>query len=286
MRLTKAEKQKIIAGLIKTPVGRQEIASSLVEPLRKYRDYESVGRRAFMIDQLADGALPCYDKDPELKAFTVGEEGQDPIEIVKGDRVFVPLREIATNPTIPMTQIKARKYDVENRVQVKSKSELFREEDEMIFSLFSAVANKEDAVNTPVVVAEADMTIDHFSEAMGQIESHGNVRCANIFMNPRHMKTMRKIGKDYFEPATTSELLKTGQMGDIFGAVVHTSAVIPKDEIYFTSEAEYFGIFVEAIELTVIPADVPAERKIGWSVFEQVGALINSSQVISLIKVG
>ena len=283
MRISKAEKRKMIAKLMKTPDGRAEIAASLEEPLKEFRDYETVGRRAFMVDQLPDGALPYYDKDPNFTAYTVGEEGTDVTEVIKGDRVFVPLREIATNPMIPLTQIKARKYDVESRVQTKAKSEMFKEEDEMIFGLFEKIVTDNNAINTPISVVTANATIDHFSDAIGQIEEHGNVRCANIFMNAGNMKIIRKLGKDYFEPATTSELLKTGQMGSLFNATIHTTPIVGKGRIFFTAEPEYFGVFVESIELTVLPADDTKNRQVGWSIFEQVGALVHNSKGITAI---
>lgn len=271
---------------MKTPEGRSEIAASLEEPLREFRDYETVGRRAFMVDQLPDGALPYYDKDPDLKAYVVGEEGTDVTEVIKGDRVFVPLREIATNPMIPLTQIKARKYDVETRVQTKAKSEMFKEEDTMVFNIFEKISQSAGATNTPLAVAAATATIDDFSDAIGQIEEHGNVRCANIFMNASNMKIIRRIGKEYFEPATTSELLKTGQMGSIFNSTIHTSPLVAKNRIYFTAEPEYFGVFVESIELTVLPADDSKNRQVGWSIFEQVGALVHNANGISVINLG
>jgi hypothetical protein len=284
--MSKAEKRKIIAKLMKTPEGRSEIAANLQEPLREFRDYETVGRRAFMVDQLPDGALPYYDKDPKLKAYTVGEEGTDITEVIKGDRVFVPLREIATNPMIPLTQIKARKYDVESRVQTKAKSEMFKEEDEMIFNMFEHITSDADAINVPIAVTSAAATIDHFSDAIGQIEEHGNVRCANIFMNAANMKIIRRLGKDYFEPATTSELLKTGQMGSLYNATIHTSPLVSKNRVYFTAEAEFFGVFVESIELTVLPADDNKNRQVGWSIFEQVGALVHNNKGISVLHIG
>jgi len=40
-----------------------------IQPLRTRRDYTSVGRKTFLVEQLPDGALPIYDKDPEVTAY-------------------------------------------------------------------------------------------------------------------------------------------------------------------------------------------------------------------------
>jgi len=282
--ITAAEKRKIVAGLLKTPEGRASLAAALQEPLRTFRDYEAVGRRAFMVDPLGDGQLPYYDKDPKLTAYVVGEEGEDLMDVVKGDRIFVPLFEIAGNPQIPLTQVKMRKYDVEARVKQSAKNEIFRVEDQKIFKMFTTIANDANHVHSPVTATAADATIDDFSEAMALVEKQNGLRCANIFMNPGNMKIVRRLGKDYFEPSTTAELLRTGRMGNIFGATVNVSPEIAADEIYFTSEEDTFGVFVQSQELTVMPADRPEERKLGWSVFQQIGVSIHNPYGLSMLK--
>ena len=85
-----------------------KLAASMTQPLRLRRDYTSVGRKTFLVEQLPDGALPIYDKDPDVTAFVVGEEGENILAITKPRRVIFPLFEIASNPEIPLTQIKER----------------------------------------------------------------------------------------------------------------------------------------------------------------------------------
>ena len=49
----------------------------MTQPLRLRRDYMAVGRKTFLVEQLPDGALPIYDKDPDVTAYVVGEEGEN-----------------------------------------------------------------------------------------------------------------------------------------------------------------------------------------------------------------
>src|SRR6478735_6688754 len=97
-------KQQIISEYIKTAAGRAKLAASMIQPLRLRRDYTAVGRKTFLVEQLPDGALPIYDKDPEVTAFVVGEEGSNILAIQKPRRVIFPLFEIASNPEIPLTR--------------------------------------------------------------------------------------------------------------------------------------------------------------------------------------
>ena len=101
-------KQQLIGDYIKTASGRAKLAASMIQPLRLRRDYTSVARKAFLVEQLPDGALPIYDKDPNVTAFVVGEEGENILAITKPRRVIFPLFEIASNPEIPLTQVKER----------------------------------------------------------------------------------------------------------------------------------------------------------------------------------
>lgn len=100
-----AVKLKMIERYIGTPAGRQKLAASMTQPIRLRRDYEAVGRKFILVEQLPDGALALYDKDPDVAAYVIGEEGENVVQVVKPRRFNVPLFEIATNPQIPLTQI-------------------------------------------------------------------------------------------------------------------------------------------------------------------------------------
>lgn len=105
MAIDNAVKQRLIGEYIKTAAGRTKLAASMTQPLRTRRDYAAVGRKTFLVEQLPDGALPIYDKDPDVTAYVVGEEGQNILAVTKPRRVIFPLFEIASNPEIPLTQI-------------------------------------------------------------------------------------------------------------------------------------------------------------------------------------
>lgn len=281
-----AQKRKLIASHMKTAAGRQTIAASMDRPLREFRDYTSVGRRALSVDPLADGALPYYDKDIATPAYIVGEEGEDVMIVAKGERVFVPQFEIATLVQIPLTQIKQRRYDLQDRVRTKTRAEILRKEDGKIFKLLSTIQGSSKVINAPVVVNKIDISIETFSEAMSLIESHGDIRVANIFMNAKWNTVLRKINKDhYIDFETSKTLLAVGRIANLYGADIHTSSEVPIDEIFFTGEPEFTGILVESQPLTVLSADNPQERAVGFSVFEQIGLLIHNPKAVASIKI-
>lgn len=60
-------KQKILDEYMQSSAGRQKLAASMAAPLRTRRDYTSVGRKIFMVEQLGFHCDKCgfmyEDKD-------------------------------------------------------------------------------------------------------------------------------------------------------------------------------------------------------------------------------
>lgn len=271
MSVTNAVKEKVIGELIKTPAGRQKLAASMTQPLRLRRDYAAVGRKTFLVEQLPDGALPIYDKDPDVTAYIVGEEGQNILAVTKSRRVIFPLFEIASNPEIPLTQIKERRFDLIERSQDLARAQIQAAEDERVFAILDAVANAGfDSLPgqlNPDIPVIAPISGAVLTDAFASIERH-DLRVARVYMNARDYADVRKFGRDILDIETQATLLKTGLMATLYGAQIVTSRLVPQGTVYVCCEPEFFGRIPVRTELTVISADNPRARTIGFSVFE------------------
>jgi HK97 family phage major capsid protein len=272
--VSNAVKQRIISEYIKTPQGRAKLAASMTQPLRTRRDYTSVGRKTFLVEQLPDGALPIYDKDPDVTAYVVGEEGQNILAVTKPRRVIFPLFEIASNPEIPLTQIKERRFDLIERAQDLARAQIQAAEDERVFAVLDSIAaNGFDSIaggtnaDIPVV---APITGAVLADAFSLVERH-DLRVARIFMNARDYADLRKFGRDILDIESQAALLKTGLMGTLWGAQIIVSRLVPVGTVYVCCEPEMFGRIPVRTELTVLSADDPKARTIGFSVFENLG---------------
>jgi hypothetical protein len=278
-------KQQIISDYIKTAGGRAKLAASMTQPLRLRRDYTSVGRKAFLVEQLPDGALPIYDKDANVTAYVVGEEGQNILAIQKPRRVIFPLFEIASNPEIPLTQIKERRFDLIERAQDLAKAEIQAEEDTRVFDVLDAVAaggfDNIGATN-PDIHAAAPLTPADLADAFASIERN-DLRVARIFANALDYSDIRKWGRDVLDIESQATLLKTGLMATVWGAQIIVSRRVPAGFIYVCAEPEFFGRIPVRTELTVLSADDPRNRTIGFSVFENLG--IGCHNPLALCKV-
>lgn len=276
-------KQKIISELIKTAAGRQRLASSMVQPLRRRRDYTSVARKAYLVEQLPDGALPIYDRDPDVTAYVVGEEGEGILAIAKSQRVMFPLFEIASNPEIPLTQVKERRFDLIERAQDLAKVEIQAQEDTKSFAVMNAVAQAANAPNQ-VIELVAPITPATLADAFADVEKW-DLRVARIFMNARDYTDIRKFGRDILDIESQATLLKTGLMAYLWGAQIIVSRIVPQGTVYICAEPEFFGRMPVRTELTVLSADTPKMRLIGFSVFENLGMGIHNPLALQTLSI-
>jgi len=267
-------KQQIISQYIKTSAGRAKLAASMIQPLRLRRDYTAVGRKTFLVEQLPDGALPIYDKDPEVTAFVVGEEGENIVAIQKSRRVIFSLFEVASNPEIPLTQIKERRFDLIERSQDLGKAQIQAAEDERSFAVLDSIAvsgfDTLAGQTNPDVNVVAPISPGVLADAFAEVERH-DLRVARIYMNAVDYADVRKFGRDILDIEAQATLLKTGLQATLWGAQIITSRLVPAGFVYVCAEAENFGRFPVRTELTVLSADDPKARTIGFSIFENVG---------------
>lgn len=269
-----AVKQKIIADYIATAAGRQKLAASMTQPLRMRRDYMSVGRKTFLVEQLPDGALPLYDKDPDVTAYVVGEEGENIVAITKPRRVMFPLFELAAMPEIPLTQIKERRFDLIERSQDLGRAMIQACEDERVFAVLNSIAengfDSQPGGQNPDIPVVAPINSAVLADAWALIERH-DLRVARVYMNARDYADIRKFGRDILDIESQATLLKTGLQATLWGAQVITSRLVPDGTVYVCCEPEMFGRIPVRTELTVLSADDPKARTIGFSMFENLG---------------
>jgi len=272
--VSNAQKQRLISEYIKTASGRAKLAASMTQPLRTRRDYTAVGRKTFLVEQLPDGALPIYDKDPDVTAYVVGEEGENILAITKPRRVVFPLFEIASNPEIPLTQIKERRFDLIERAQDLARAQIQAAEDERVFAILDSIAvNGFDSIaggTNPDIPVVAPISGAVLADAFAQIERH-DLRVARVYMHATDYADIRKFGRDILDIESQAALLKTGLQATLWGAQIVTSRLVPQGTVYVCCEPEMFGRIPVRTELTVLSADDPKARTIGFSVFENLG---------------
>jgi hypothetical protein len=267
-------KESVVDKFIGSPAGRKRLAASMVQPLRERRDYSSVGRKTFLVEQLPDGALPIYDKDPDVVAYVIGEEGESITAVAKPRRVIFPLFEIAALPKAPLTQVKERRYDLLKRMQDLGKAQIQAAEDDRVFSILDAIAvNGFDSLpggTNPDIPVVAPLSPAVLADAYAEIERH-DLRVARVYLNATDYADIRKFGRDVLDIESQASLWKTGMMATGWNAQFIVSRLVPAGVVYVCCEPENFGRIPVRTELTVLSADNPEDRTIGFSMFENLG---------------
>lgn len=286
-KLSNEQKGQLIQKYIGTQEGRQKLAASMQQPLRERRDYSSVGRKAFEVEALPQGALPVYDKDPEVRAYAISEEGENILGTSRGTRVIFPLFEIASNPEIPFSQIQERRFDLVERAQNLGKAQIQAAEDSRVFEVLDQVSVNgfdTDTNPNPQVNVNAPVTPSAFIDAFAEIEQWDN-RVARVFMNARDFADLRKWGRDILDLESQATLLKTGLMATLHGAQIMISRIVEPGYVYICAEPEFLGRIPVRTELTVLSADDPKARRIGFSIFEHLGIGAHNPKAIARIKI-
>jgi hypothetical protein len=146
-RRAEYERNRIIAQYLSSSTGRQALASSMIAPIRRSLDYQGIARKVFAVQQLPQGAAPVYDKDL-VSDIVVGRYKYDAIRISsrgrlyrKGQlsgaarRVTIPQFQLYANPSIKISDVKSRRFDIIDRSVQKLKHSMMAEEDSMIFDI-------------------------------------------------------------------------------------------------------------------------------------------------------
>jgi len=279
--LSDQEKEMVIAQALETDEGRTALAQAMVEPIRRSLEYQAVGRKLLMVDELPQGALARYERDIASIAHVIGRRGAVPDQIVEGEEILVPTFEIAANPTIRLSEIKARRFYIVDRAQIKAKEAIQKEEDTNIFNALIAAA---DTRGDQVVANIGTLTTASLNTAFRLIEQHDLV-AAKIVLHANQYATIRAFGKEFYDEATTREIITTGLYGHLWTADIHVSSRMDSTTVLVVASAENVGAFPIRQDITVLPADDPKKLRLGWVIYEEVGIVVVNDYAISKIEV-
>lgn len=62
-KLTSQEKEVVISEIMNSQEDRDALAASMVEPIRRNLDWQGIGRKLLMVDELPQGVLARYKRD-------------------------------------------------------------------------------------------------------------------------------------------------------------------------------------------------------------------------------
>lgn len=274
------EREALIAQALDTPEGRVALAQAMVEPIRRALEYQAVGRKLLMVDELPQGALARYEKDVRATAWVISRRGAVPDMIIEGEEILVPTFEIATNPTVRISEVKARRFYIVDRAQIKAKEAIQKEEDTNIFNAINAAVPAANQVTS----TGGSLSVSALNQAFVSIEQH-DLTVGKVVCHAFRYGDIRNWGQTVFDQATTKEVLTTGLFGHIWTADIHVSSRVPPAYVFVLAPAEYVGAFPVRQDITVLPADDPKKLRLGWVIYEEIGIVIVNDYAIARVEV-
>lgn len=280
-QLNLAQKEQVIAAALDNDEGRVALAQAMVEPIRRSLEYQAVGRKLLLVDELPQGALARYERDVAAIAHVISRRGAVPDQIQEGEEILVPTFEIAAYPQCRLSEIKARRFYIVDRAQIKAKEAIQKEEDANIFNaLIAAADNRNDQIVTNV----GALSPASLNTAYRFIEQHDLV-ATKVVMHANQYAQIRAFGKDFYDEATQREILTSGLFGHLWTADIHVSSKMNPDEVLVVASPDTVGAFPVRQDITVLPADDPRKLRLGWVIYEEVGIVIVNDYAISKIEV-
>ncbi len=277
---TREQLDSLVLGALETTEGRVALAASMANPIRLSLDYQGIARKLLVVEPLAQGALPVFDKDFKLPAFIVSKRGQAPDCIAEGQRITVPLQEFVVYPQVRFSRAKEARYNIIDRAQQRAKIDLMAEEDR---NVFNALITASTAIN-PTTAAGTALTRISMAAAYQEILKW-DIPVAKYLMNASEYADILQWTPTDWDPVTQRVVLQTGIFGQVWGADILVSKMVPRGTVLALGEPELVGMMPIRQDVNVIPADNAPRLRLGWIVYEELGFMVTNPRAIAQISV-
>lgn len=286
--LTDQMREAALERALNSTEGKIALGQAMANPIRKNLDYQGVARRALVVDPLAQGALPIYEKDIDVAAVVISSQGSAPESRVMGDRVTVPTFVISSNPTARFEEIQRRRFNVIDRAQQKARQEVQAQEDGNVFASFDYAGDSTlGGENTAQDVADAGLLKRDLIEVKKEVEKWDNI-VSKFFLNISEYNDILNWGSNSgtaageIDPVTQREILQTGLRGHIWGADIVVTKMVTPGTIFALADPEFVGVMPIRQDISVIPADEPKRLQLGWVVYEEIGFAVVNPRGVSV----
>lgn len=295
--LTDGQRDDMIKQALLTSEGKIALGQAMANPIRRNLDYQGVARKAFVVDPLPQGALAIYDRDIDVSAVVISSNGTAPESRVFGDRVTVPEFEIVSNPTVRISEVQRRRFNVIDRAQQKARMEIQAQEDSNAFAALAFAGDSTKGGENTLVTLDAagpsgspapagNLTKSGMLGLKKQIDRWDLVTSKyflniNQFTDILDWESAGAAGSSSVDPVTQRELLQTGLYGHIFGADIIVSKVVPVGKAFACADPEFVGVMPIRQDIEVLPADEPKQLKLGWVISEIIGIAVVNPRGVS-----
>jgi len=289
--ISPTERADIFLSAFSDPSGQgfSKIGQELLLPIKEIIDYEGFGRRILKTYTLAQGQVNRIDKDVDVAAFIVSSDGRAVETRVSDKYVFPDEFEVTAYPSIRLSEVFQKQFDVLDRAQDRAKQAIMRSEDVGVIS-----ALKTAAPNFNDTISYSSLNLQALESLRFQVERHRLV-VSKFLINRREVSDLVVFLSQQVDPVTEREWIMMGYVGRILNADIIATAgtqvgqgglgrlsvnweIIEPGRILAVADPEYLGVFPIRVELLAEPANkfVLGEPRYAWLFYELISqAIIN-----------
>lgn len=290
------EKQRIVeAAFAGDESERHRFGAEMIPLILDRLDYEGFIRQVFKTHEVAQGQIISYEKDINVTALVIQEDGQTIETVVKGNRVFPPEFWVTAFPKINMAEIARRQYDIVDRTHDKATFQIMLQEDRSGLAELYAASTLENS--STAITSTINKTV--LENIQVEVERHRLI-VDKFIMNRAELGDLKKnINAIDYDPITSRDILMTGIFASIWGVNIFISAgvdeqglqnvSVPEGVVFAVTEGRYLGAMPIRISLTMLPADafVFGKFQYGYLFGEMIGlAVLNARAVARGVKSG
>lgn len=256
------EKQRIMeAAFGGNQEDRVRFGAEMIPLILDRLDYEGFIRQVFKTHEVAQGQIISYEKDVNVTALVIQDDGQTIESVVRGNRVFPPEFWVTSFLKIGMSEIAKRQYDVVDRSHDKATFQIMLNEDRNGLRQLYQAASIENSITN--ITGSVNKTV--LETIQLEVERHRLI-VDKFIMNRAELGDFKKnINSMDYDPITSRDILLTGVFANIWGVNVFVSAgvdenglqnvSVPEGMVFAVTEGRYLGAMPIRISLTMLPAD-------------------------------
>jgi len=287
--ISPSERADVFLQAFSDPTGQgfAKIGQELLLPIKEIIDYEGFARRILKTYTLAQGQVNRIDRDVDVAAYVVSSDGRAVETRVSDKYIFPPEYEVTAFPSIRVSEVFQKQFDVLDRAQDRAKQAIMRAEDQGLISVLSAAAPSfNDTVSFSALNLQALESIRF------QVERHRLV-VTKFLINRRELSDMVIFLSQQVDPVTEREWIMMGYVGRILNADIITTAgttvgqgglgrlsvnweIVPAGTVYAVTDPDYLGVFPIRVELFAEPANkfVFGEPRYAWLFYELISQVV------------
>jgi len=272
---------------MESPQGRGRIAQTMIEPFKKGRDYVGLGRQVMYVHHVPQGAQMEYDLDPQFTATVIGARGGVPYNEVNKTRIRLDPFIIAVYPKVHATDVPVSRFDILNRSQQKAQHKMAELEDSKIFTAIHFSSLAASSGPNPLTTNASGgypsgLCRGMLADAFSYPEAY-DAPIANVILHARQYRDLREWTHQQWDPVTNRALIKTGYVGDMWGAQFRISKMQTVGTVNCLADPQFLGVISIRTDLSSMDAPDPVNLQFGWVLYEYLGVAqlvsIGSSEV-------